>query len=275
MAESGDSDARTLAELRAKIDAIDDAMHDLLIERGTVIDTLIRVKKAGRPGAAFRPQREAEMMRRLAARHSGRLPMATVEHLWREIITTFTHMQSPFGLVVDSGDDAAGMRDVARFHFGFSVDIVSVDDPAAVVARIAQTRADLGLIGAGRARGEAPWWRLLGGVGPQLMAKLPFIERAAGPADMPAFVISPPLSDPGPPDFRAFAALAPAGGDMPEGVLLLDTGGRDGREVLLGAAADDAAERLQKLGYSNIAVVGGFGRGVAREQPARAEGAAA
>ena len=42
MAGTGENDARTLADLRAKIDAIDAEMHRLLVERGTVIDALIR-----------------------------------------------------------------------------------------------------------------------------------------------------------------------------------------------------------------------------------------
>ena len=54
MAANGDSDARTLAELRAKIDRIDEAMHRLLIDRGTVIEALIAAKGTARSGAAFR-----------------------------------------------------------------------------------------------------------------------------------------------------------------------------------------------------------------------------
>ena len=35
----------SLADLRREIDRLDAAMHDLLIERGTIIDRLIAVKK--------------------------------------------------------------------------------------------------------------------------------------------------------------------------------------------------------------------------------------
>ncbi len=55
--------APTLGELRAEIDRIDRAMHELLIERSGIIDTLIRVKKSNETGSAFRPAREASMMR--------------------------------------------------------------------------------------------------------------------------------------------------------------------------------------------------------------------
>ena len=62
-------DPSRLAELRAKIDAIDESVHRLLMQRASVIDELIEVKGTARNGAAFRPGREADMMRRLAARH--------------------------------------------------------------------------------------------------------------------------------------------------------------------------------------------------------------
>ena len=125
MSETGESDARTLAELRGRIDAIDAEVHRLLIERGAVIDSLIRTKGTSRPGAAFRPGREADMMRRLVARHEGALPLATVEHIWREIITTFTHMQAPFDVAIDVSVEPERMRDLARFYFGFSVELVA------------------------------------------------------------------------------------------------------------------------------------------------------
>src|SRR5215218_7265615 len=50
-----------LADLRAEIDRIDEAMHRLLMERGDIIDRLIAVKKTSETGSAFRPGRDAAM----------------------------------------------------------------------------------------------------------------------------------------------------------------------------------------------------------------------
>src|SRR5262249_11256047 len=73
-----------LDDLRKEIDRIDEAMHQLLIERSTIIDRLIAVKRSQDTGtSAFRPAREAEMMRRLVKRHQGILPLDTVESIWR------------------------------------------------------------------------------------------------------------------------------------------------------------------------------------------------
>jgi chorismate mutase len=91
----------SLADLRTEIDRIDETMHVLLMERGEIIDRLIAVKRTEETGSAFRPAREAEMMRRLVQRHHGILPLDTVESIWRVIIATFTYVQAPFSVHAD------------------------------------------------------------------------------------------------------------------------------------------------------------------------------
>ncbi|HEY8259713.1 MAG TPA: chorismate mutase, partial [Methylosinus sp.] len=82
-------ETETLEDLRAEIDRIDRDMHALLMQRGEIIDRLIAVK-GGNGGCAFRPDREAQMMRALVSRHKGLLPVDTVEGVWRIIVSTFT-----------------------------------------------------------------------------------------------------------------------------------------------------------------------------------------
>ena len=96
-----------------------------LMERGEIIDRLIAVKQTQETGSAFRPAREAEMMRRLVDRHQGILPLDTAESIWRVIISTFTYVQAPFSVHADLSAGDASMRDSARFHFGFTVPFVA------------------------------------------------------------------------------------------------------------------------------------------------------
>ena len=101
---------RSLAALRHEIDGIDRALHTLLMERGELIDKLIAAKGRVGGGSAFRPAREAAMMRRLVERHRGLLPLDTVEGIWRIIISTFTYVQAPYAVHADvSGGDAASL----------------------------------------------------------------------------------------------------------------------------------------------------------------------
>ncbi|NBJ09647.1 chorismate mutase [Microvirga arsenatis] len=198
-----------LAELRQEIDRIDEAMHRLLMERGTIIDRLIASKKASETGisSAFRPGREASMMRALAERHSGLLPLDTVESIWRVIIGTFTYVQSSYAVHADVSGGDAPMRDSARFHFGFTVPYVTHPSAAAVIEAVAHSKGDLGIFRLDQGATSGAWWRTLADKDrPKIIARLPFIERPDHPAGTPVFVISKPLVDAAVRDVVLYAA---------------------------------------------------------------------
>ena len=187
-----------LADLRRDIDRIDENMHALLIERSEIIERLISVKKTEESGSAFRPAREADMMRRLVKRHHGSLPLETVESIWRVIISTFTYVQAPFVLHADLSAGDALMRDTARFHFGFTVPFVPHMGAAGVVQAVTASKGDLGLVPAFAIAGAAggPWWTALEfDSAPKIIARLPFVERDDHPAGLPVFVVSRVAAD--------------------------------------------------------------------------------
>ena len=183
--------APSLADLRKEIDRIDEAMHQLLIERGDIIDRLISVKRSQDTGtSAFRPAREAEMMRRLVKRHKGILPLDTVESIWRVIISTFTYVQAPFAIHADLSAGDALIRDSARFHFGFTVPFVPHMGAAGVVAAVSESKGDLGLVPAFDIASAGAWWSALEfDAAPKIIARLPFVERPDHPAALPVYVI--------------------------------------------------------------------------------------
>ena len=179
----------SLAVLREEIDSIDAQVHALLMARGDIIDRLISVKQTQEVGSAFRPAREADMMRRLVQRHRGILPIDTVESIWRVIISTFTYVQAPFSVHADLSLGEPAMRDSARFHFGFTVPYVAHFSAAAAVEAVAKSKGDLALVSA--TSSLTPWWIELEPQGmPKIIARLPFIERADHPAALPVFVVS-------------------------------------------------------------------------------------
>jgi chorismate mutase len=186
----------TLADLRIEIDRIDAALHRLLMERGEIIHRRIEAKARQGGGSAFRPGREADMMRGLVSRHQGLLPLDTVEGIWRIIISTFTFVQSNYSVHADiSGGDAA-MRDCCRFHFGFTVPYLVHQGAARVIEAVATSGGDLGMVRADGDGPASPWWRGLAAPdAPKIIARLPFVERPDHPAGMPVFVIAQPLAE--------------------------------------------------------------------------------
>src|SRR6201993_1531879 len=179
----------SLAKLRKEIDAIDEDVHRLLMKRGDIIDRLIQVKQTQEVGSAFRPAREADMMKRLVERHRGILPLDTVESIWRVIISTFTYVQAPFSVHADISVSEPAMRDSARFHFGFTVPYVAHFSALAAVEAVAKSKGDLALVSATSSR--TPWWLTLEETdAPKIIARLPLVERADHPAALPVFVVS-------------------------------------------------------------------------------------
>ena len=186
----------TLADLRVDIDRIDLAMHELLMERGEIIDRLIAIKTRQGGGSAFRPGREASMMRAIAERHRGLLPLDTVESIWRVIIATFTFVQAPYSVHVDGSGGDAAMRDTARFHFGYSVPYVPHEAAQSVIDAVAAATGDLGIVRIDAGAAAGPWWNALAAPdAPKIIARLPFVERPGHPAGTPVFVLARPLAE--------------------------------------------------------------------------------
>jgi len=186
----------TLADLRVEIDRIDSEMHQLLMQRGEIIDHLMAVKARQGGGSAFRPGREADMMRSLVARHKGLLPVDTVESIWRIIISTFTFVQANYSVHADvSGGDAI-MRDSVRFHFGFTVPFLIHHSASGVVEAVGRSGGDLGMVRANSGTTAGAWWLgLIPEKAPKIIARLPFVERPDHPAGLPVFLVANPLAE--------------------------------------------------------------------------------
>ena len=108
--------ATRLAALRAELDRIDNAMHDLLMQRAGVVEGVAALGARGK--VALRPGREADIIRRLLRRHQGRLPRQVLPRMWRELLAGTTGMQSSYVVTVCETDPGNAFVQCAREHFG-------------------------------------------------------------------------------------------------------------------------------------------------------------
>src|SRR3954463_3283301 len=102
-----------LPVLRAELDRIDNEIHELLMRRAEIVE---HVARSGKP-AAFRPGREASIIRRLVGRHHGSLPPVALVRIWRELLAGTTAMQGGFSLAVCDPDSGVPLMQLAREHF--------------------------------------------------------------------------------------------------------------------------------------------------------------
>jgi len=175
----------TIDELRRAIDAIDDAMHDLLMKRATVVEEVGRAKQRAGDGAvpAIRPAREAAILRRLIHRHGGTFPAAVLVRMWREMLAGTTRMQGPFAIAVHAPEKSVGYWDLARDHYGSCTPMTLHRSARLVLREVTGGRAVIGVL-AMPADGEPdPWWRHLVAEQPhvpRVVAALPFYDGGDG-----------------------------------------------------------------------------------------------
>lgn len=83
-----------LARLRQRIDAIDDRILELASERARLAQEIGHLKN----GSAYRPEREAQVVRRLLAANPGPLPAEAVERLYRELMSACRALEQPLSV---------------------------------------------------------------------------------------------------------------------------------------------------------------------------------
>ena len=137
--------------LRRQIDSLDDRIHDLLIERSSMIEQIIAAKGEGAP--KLRPGREAEIARRLVGRHQGHFPTASLVRIWREIINAFTCMQGPFSIALPAPAADREVWELARDHFGGTPKRVSAEHSAAALRSVLAGEVTLAVLPWGRRAG--------------------------------------------------------------------------------------------------------------------------
>ncbi len=181
----------TLADLRRRIDELDDALHDVLIERAAVVETVAQLKQRDAT-PPLRPGREAQILRRLLARHRGAFPKPTLVRLWRELLAGTIAIQTELKLAVYAPENAAGLWDLARDHYGSHTAMNAFRSPGEVLGAVRDGHASLGILPVPAQDARDAWWRLLGGSEApvlRIIAKLPFGARGNARGDDEAFVI--------------------------------------------------------------------------------------
>lgn len=180
-----------LSAIRAEIDQIDNALHDLLIRRAEIVAHMAASRAKG-TGSTFRPGREAQILRRLLARHRGPMPRMAILRFWRDLIASSLAQQGNF-LVAAQGAEAEGY---ARQHFGLLAPTRLYTTPARALAAVSGGEATVAVLpwpqeGEGA---ELAWWRQLDAPQLQVIAGLPFLQKHGTTAPA-ALVIGPMAAD--------------------------------------------------------------------------------
>ena len=116
-----------LKKFRAQIDALDDQLLHLFNERATLAQDVGKLKGSA---VVYRPEREAQVLRRLTENNSGPLPAQAIAHLFSELISA-CRAQEELLSVACLGPKGTFSEEAVAKQFGAqapSVMCASIDD---------------------------------------------------------------------------------------------------------------------------------------------------
>ncbi len=142
-AEASRSD---LGSIRARIDAIDARIHELLNERaGFAQQVGISKTASGKAVDFYRPEREAEVLRKALERNRGPLRNEEIARLFREIMSACLAQQEPLK-VAFLGPEGTFTQAAVLKHFGSSVRALPLPAIDEVFREVEGGIADFGVV---------------------------------------------------------------------------------------------------------------------------------
>lgn len=133
--------AEDLQQLRTQIDAIDEQLLALINQRASHAQSIGRLKN----GAVYRPEREAQVLRRIKDMNSGPLSDETVARLFREIMSACLALEKPLS-VAFLGPQGTFSQAAAIKQFGHAAETrpcASIDE---VFGEVNAGGADYGIV---------------------------------------------------------------------------------------------------------------------------------
>lgn len=122
MADQGDE----LGKLRESIDRIDDEVLRLINQRAQLAHRIGEIKQ----GNLYRPEREAQVLRRIGEANPGPLPAAATQTIFRELMSACLALEQPLRIAY-LGPQGTFTETAARKHFGSAPSLTScaaIDD---------------------------------------------------------------------------------------------------------------------------------------------------
>ncbi len=131
-----------LGALRARIDAIDDTLLKLVSERAAIAQEVGRAKKGEK---IYRPEREAQIVRRLKDANPGPLSGDTVERLIREVMSACRALEETTRVAYLGPAGTFSQQAVTR-QFGQDVEALAETDIDACFQAVETGRADFAVV---------------------------------------------------------------------------------------------------------------------------------
>ena len=139
------SDDRALQPIRERIDAIDADLLRLISERAECARRVAEIKAADGAVQFYRPEREAQILRRIQETNPGPLRGEEVARLFREIMSACLALERPVRAAF-LGPEGTFTQAATRKHFGHSVQTVPMATIGDIFSEVEAGSCDYGVV---------------------------------------------------------------------------------------------------------------------------------
>jgi len=135
----------TLDQLRDRIDGLDEKIQTLLNGRAACAQQVAEAKQTNNDSVFYRPEREAEILRRVRERNKGPLSDDEIVRLFREIMSACLALEQPLA-VAYLGPEGTYTQAAALKHFGHSVSFKPLAAIDEIFREVEAGSADFGVV---------------------------------------------------------------------------------------------------------------------------------
>lgn len=134
-------DSQELGRLRDQIDGIDGELLRLINERAGLARRIGEIKQ----GNIYRPEREAQVLRRIAERNPGPLSAIAAQRIVREVMSACLALEQPLNIAY-LGPAGTYSESAARKHFGAAPSLLACPAIDDVFRAVEAGNADYGVV---------------------------------------------------------------------------------------------------------------------------------
>jgi len=135
-----------LAEIRKRIDSIDRKLIKLISDRAALATRIASIKKKeGGNTSFYRPEREAQVLRRVIAENEGPLSDEAIARLFRELMSACLALEQVVKIAF-LGPEGTFTHTAALKHFGHSIQAVAMPGIDQVFRQVQSGSCDYGVV---------------------------------------------------------------------------------------------------------------------------------
>lgn len=139
------ADKKKLGVIRKRIDEIDKSLLQLISDRATLATEIAEIKNSDKRGAYYRPEREAQILRRIIKENHGPLSDDEITRLFRELMSACLALEQVLKIGF-LGPEGTFTHAATLKHFGQSIEAYPLSSIDQVFHQVQSASCDYGVV---------------------------------------------------------------------------------------------------------------------------------